>query len=333
MSDRSLRVGLIGFGAIGRHHARNLATLPGATLVGVADASETTRAQAAAAGYATFESFEELARAGVDAVVLAVPTAFHYQLAMRCIEMGAAVLIEKPIAMTSAQGAEIVAAAAARSIPLMVGYVERYNPAVVALRRFIRERTLGKILGISARRVGVMPARIQDANVIVDIGVHDIDLAAFLLDTDLELRSALGGRAKLQDRVDFAFLALQGGDVPVHIETNWITPVKIREVFVTGEHGLCHVDLVTQLARFASAREFPTVTTFEGTIEQYKKGEFVDLRVEKEEPLRLEQRAFVDGIASGRLPDPALSLVSLRIAEQATQLIDTRSDTTTGAHR
>ena len=206
----------------------------------------------------------------------------------------------------------------------MVGYVERYNPAIVALRDFMKSGGLGKIYGFSARRLGVMPARIKDANVLVDIGVHDIDAAAFILDTNLELRSAQGGRAVLEDRLDYAFLALEGEGIPVHIEANWITPVKFREVFVTGENGLCHVDYVTQVARFAAARAFPAVQTFESVVDQYKMGEFVTLAVEKEEPLRRELRVFATGLAGGLLPDPSISLISLRIAEEATKLIESR---------
>ncbi len=186
----------------------------------------------------------------------------------------------------------------------------------------MREGGLGEVLGISARRVGTMPARIKDANVLIDIGVHDIDIAAFLLDSDLILRSAQGGRAVLEDRLDFAFLALEARGVPIHIESNWITPVKIREVFVTGSNGLCHVDYVTQSARFAAARTFSAVETFEGIVGQYKMGEFVALPVEKEEPLRRELRTFIAGLSGATLPDPALSLVSLSVAEAATKAID-----------
>lgn len=318
----SLRIGVAGFGAIGRHHARNLVSLPGASFAGVSDPDPAARRDAEEIGYPVFASLEQLLVEGVDGVVLSMPTASHYECAMQCIERGCAVLVEKPIAMTVREGEEIIAAAARNRTPLMVGYVERYNPAIAALRDFMRSGGLGKIYGFSARRLGTMPVRIKDANVLVDIGVHDIDSAAFILDCNLELRSAQGGRAVLDDRLDYAFLALDGGGVPVHIEANWITPVKFREVFVTGENGLCHVDYMTQTARFAAAREFPTVQTFEKVVEQYKTGEFVPLAVEKQEPLRRELSAFVSGIETGLLPDPAISLVSLRIAEEATRLIE-----------
>lgn len=297
--------------------------------MGIVDPDGSARAEAEAAGYrasATFDAFV----GKIDAAVLSLPTALHHDYALRCISEGIAVLVEKPIAMTVPQGSDIVAAARSHNVPLMVGYVERHNPAVVSLRTFIRSGGMGEIFGVSARRVGVMPARIKDANVLVDIGVHDIDLAAFLLDTDLSLRAAQGGRALLEDRLDYAFLALDAAGIPIHIETNWLTPVKIREVFVTGENGLCHVDLVTQIARFAAAREFPPVKTFEGIVEQYKTGEFVSLAVDAEEPLRRELRMFLAGVRDGRgLPDPALSLVSLRIAEEATKMIEAGFDRST----
>jgi hypothetical protein len=316
------RIGVVGYGAIGRHHARNLAALKDCDFIGVVDPDPHARNEARSAGYPTFDKIEALLPSAVDALVLSVPTALHRDYALKCISAKCALLVEKPIAMTVAQGREIVDAAHRSGVPLMVGYVERYNPAIVALRNFMNRGGLGKVLGISARRVGTMPARIRDANVLVDIGVHDIDLAAFLLDSDLVLRSAQGGRAVLDDRLDYAFLALEGLGIPVHIESNWVTPVKIREVFVTGVNGLCHVDYVTQTVRFAQGRDFPQVETFEGIVEQYKLGEFATLKIDKEEPLRKELRTFLAGIRSGDLPDPALSLVSLRVAEEATNLID-----------
>lgn len=328
------RIGVLGYGAIGRHHARNLATLEDVEFVGVGDPDAHTRAIVAEAGFKTFSSADEMLDTGLDGIILSVPTSMHYDMSLKCIDAGCAILVEKPIAMTVAQGLEIISKAKEKSVPLMIGYVERYNPAIVALREFMMSGGLGKIYGISARRLGTMPARIKDANVLIDIGVHDIDMAAFVLDATLELRSAQGGRAVLEDRLDFAFLALEGRGVPVHIESNWITPVKFRDVLVTGGNGLCHVDYVTQTAKFAAAREFPAVPTFEGVVEQYKMGEFVELPVKKEEPLRRELRIFAAGIRGGQLPDPALAIVSLRIAEEATVLIENRAshrDTGTSA--
>ncbi len=298
--------------------------MPEIEMIGVADLGLDARAQAEEAGFRTFESLDAILGERLDGVILSVPTNLHREYALRCIDAGCALLVEKPIALKVSEGIEIIEAARRKSVPLMVGYVERYNPAVIALRNFMQSGSLGKVHGISARRLGTMPARIKDANVLIDIGVHDIDMAAFVLGAKLELKAAQGGRAVLEDRIDFAFLALEGAGVPVHLETNWITPVKFREVLVTGEHGVCHVDYITQTARFAAAREFPVMPTFEGSVDYYKMGEFSNLPVDRQEPLRLELQAFANGIRSGLLPDPEISLVSLQIAEEATQIIEQR---------
>jgi predicted dehydrogenase len=108
----------------------------------------------------------------------------------------------------------------------------------------------------------------------------------------------------------------------VHINVNWITPVKIRELFITGAHGLMQVDYMLQLARFAPGREARMPETYEGLLDDYNSGDFIFLPVEKEEPLRRELRAFVEGIVNGNLPDPRISLESLRIAENATAQIE-----------
>ena len=113
--------------------------------------------------------------------------------------------------------------------------------------------------------------------------------------------------------------------IAVNINVNWITPVKIRELFVTGANGLIHVDYMTQSARFAPGRQARVPETYEGLIADYESGEFVLLPIEKEEPLRRELRTFIDGIANGNLPDPHVSLESLRIAEEATERIEASS--------
>lgn len=320
----SKKIAVIGFGAIGRHHARNLAAIESAVFAGVVDPRPEAQQEARELGYDVYSSLEEAIDRGLDAVVLSVPTSLHASLGRACIEAGLAVLIEKPIASTVEEGAALIGLAEQKSVPLMIGYVERYNPAVVAVRRFIADGHLGKLFSVSARRVGVMPARIQDANVLIDIGVHDIDLVAFITNSDLTLKSALGGRALLQDRIDYASLALDANGVSVDITSNWITPVKIRELFITGEHGLCHIDYITQAARFASAREFDA-TSYEGFVDSYVKGAFVDLAVQKEEPLRRELLTFVSGLDGGQLPDPRISLTSLRIAQEATELLETNA--------
>ncbi len=321
---RKKSVAVAGYGAIGRHHARNLASFDGVRVL-VVESHEATAEEARAAGFTVFPSLDKALCDDLDGVVLAVPTSLHRELALQCIDAKKAVLVEKPISSTVADGQAIIEAAERCGVPLMIGYVERYNPAVIALKKLIDEGHLGSLYSLTARRVGMMPARIKDANVLIDIGVHDIDAAAFVLDRPLHLRSALGGRGRLDDRVDFAMLAIDAGGIAVHIETNWLTPVKIRELYVIGEHGTCHVDYITQEARLATNQDVSIASTFEGTVENYQKERWQSVPVVREEPLHKELAIFLGSMDGGPLPSPRIALTSLALAEEATNHIDQRS--------
>jgi UDP-N-acetylglucosamine 3-dehydrogenase len=318
---RSVRIGVIGYGSIGRHHARNLAKMPGVDLVGVVDSSELSRSEAARAGHVTFASHRELIAAGVDAVVVSVPTSMHEEMVVPFLERSCAVLVEKPIAHSMASAKRIIDLADRARVPLMVGYVERYNPAMEVMRRFVSEGNLGQLLSISTRRVGGMPPRIKDANVLIDIGVHDIDIVAFITNARLNLLSAQGGMAFLEDRLDHATLALEARGTAVQIDVNWVTPVKIRELSITGTRGYARVDYITQEALFAPGQSFAPTPTFESLVAQYVEGTLVPIPVQRREPLACELEVFIAGVRGEPLPDPRISLASLRIAEEATELV------------
>lgn len=317
-----MRIGLIGFGAIGKHHARILSSSDAVTFVGVAETDSDNARNATEAGHAVYPSAEALFGQRLDGVVIAVPTQYHEELALEALERSCGVLVEKPIAMTSDAGRRIVDYANSRSLPLMVGYVERYNAAVRAAKKILDEGTLGDIVAISARRLGTMPPRVRDANVLIDIGVHDIDIAAFLSGNTLRLVAAQGGRAILTDRLDYASLSLAAGNIAVDISTNWITPVKIRTLSITGTRAFLDIDYVTQDVRLYPGRTFESTANFDSVVQQYADGHVHVIPVEKREPLAVELGTFVGGLRGEPLPDPAIALESLRIAESATLQIE-----------
>jgi len=318
----NVRIGVVGFGAIGRHHARNLAGMRDVTLVGVAETMPLAATQAEALGYRTFSSSRALIAQGLDGVVICVPTSLHEEVAADFIDAGVALLIEKPIAHTMESAKRLMARCQRAGLPLMVGYVERYNPAMTAIRDFVAGGNLGRLISMSARRVGVLPPRIRDASVLIDIGVHDIDMAAFITSSRLNLLCAQGGMAVLRDRLDFATLLLDAGGCIVSIEANWVTPVKVRELSITGTHGYCRVDYITQEAWFAPGVTFEPTGTYEELVKQYKEGTLISLPVQKREPLACELEVFVNGVRGGPLPNPGIALASLRIAEEATAYIN-----------
>ncbi len=322
MSAATVRVGVVGFGSIGRHHARNLREMPGVELVGVVDSSAVARVGAASAGFKTFDSTADLIAAGLDAAVISVPTSLHENVAEPFIDASIALLVEKPLAHSMEAAKRLMARCSLAGVPLMVGYIERYNPAMEAVRDFVAAGSLGKLISMSARRVGILPPRIRDASVLIDIGVHDIDMAAFITGARLNLLSAQGGMALLDDRLDFAMLMLDAGGCVVSIEANWVTPVKVRELSITGTHGFCRVDYITQEAWFAPGQYFEPTGDYEELVKQYKSGTLIALPVQKREPLARELEVFVNGVRGGALPNPGIALASLRIAEEATALID-----------
>ncbi len=319
---RTVRIGVVGFGVMGRHHARNLRDAPDVELVGISDPAPAARAQAFEAGYNVFSSSAELIAKGIDAAVIAVPTGMHEDVAEEFVDRSVALLVEKPLAHNMLAAKRLMSRCARAGVPLMVGYVERYNPALEMVRNFVSEGNLGRLISMSARRVGVLPPRIRDASVLVDIGVHDIDIAAWITGARLNLLCAQGGMAVLEDRLDFATLMLDAAGTVVSIEANWITPVKVRELSITGTNGYCHVDYMTQVATFAPGRSFEPTSDYEELVKQYEEGTLVQLPVHKREPLSRELEVFVNGVRGGPLPNPGLALASLRIAEEATAAIN-----------
>jgi UDP-N-acetylglucosamine 3-dehydrogenase len=292
-------VAVVGVGNMGRHHARNYHELPDAELRAVVD-GEPTRAEEiahrfGATAYPTVAALLE-AEPELAAVSVAVPTTAHAAVTRALLEAGKHVLVEKPIAPTIEEADEMIALAREHELVLAVGHVERFNPAVRELRRLIDEGQFGSILSLVARRVGVMPPQVKDANVIVDLAVHDVDIFGYLLDdaepTDLFCNA---GRAIAQDRFDFADIFLRYGRVACLLQVNWITPVKIRSLAVTGTLGYAHVEYVTQRLEFYRAGPAVDPTSF-AELEALSEQEPETLDFVHEEPLARELAEFLRAV-------------------------------------
>ncbi|HMK70109.1 MAG TPA: Gfo/Idh/MocA family oxidoreductase, partial [Xanthobacteraceae bacterium] len=178
-----LKIGVVGVGVMGSNHARVLSGIPGVQLVGIADPDRKQRdAVARTLGCEAFADIDGLLRSAPDAVSIAAPTHLHHDLALRCISRGIHVLVEKPIAPTVEEGHAIVAAARRAGVTLMVGHVERFNPAVESIRRAIKGQD---ILSIAITRVGPFPPRMSNVGVVIDLAVHDIDLIRWFTDSEI----------------------------------------------------------------------------------------------------------------------------------------------------
>jgi UDP-N-acetylglucosamine 3-dehydrogenase len=296
----SVRVAVIGVGAMGRNHARVYAEMPEAELVGIADADLST-AQAVARRYGT-QAYDDhirmLRELRPDAVTVAVPTVEHLRVALECIEHGVHLLIEKPIAFTVEEGRQIIEAAERAGLKLMVGHVERCNPAVLALKQHLSAGKLGRVFQIEAHREGPFPSRVLDVGVVIDLAVHDLDVMRYVSGSEIVRVYAETERRIHSTREDLlsGLVRLADGTVGT-LAINWLTPTKIRELAVSGEGGLFRVDYLTQDLYFyenatASGMEWETLRVLRGVSE----GRMIRHVVAKKEPLRAEQEAFVAAV-------------------------------------
>ena len=312
-----LRVGLIGLGMMGRHHARVVREVDGLTLVAVADANGDPHG--VAQGLPVLGGVAELIDAGIDMAVCAVPTGMHEEVGLALAEAGVHTLIEKPIAHSVEAGTKLVAAFAANGAVGAVGHIERYNPALQSLRARMAAGDLGDIYQIATRRQGPFPARIADVGVVKDLATHDIDLTAWLAQseyTHVAAQVALRSGRAHEDMVA-ATGRLANGTITNHL-VNWLSPMKERLTVVTGEKGAFVADTLTaDLTFYANgviSTEWDSVANFRGVSE----GDMTRFAIPKREPLRTEHEKFRDAVLGKSMEIVTLQegLETLRTAEK-----------------
>jgi len=283
-----LKVGVAGAGVMGRNHARVLADLREFDLTHVFDADAVTADGVASAygatGVSTAEAFID---AGLEAAVVATPNRTHADLGVALLERGVHVLVEKPIAATVADAQRMIDAAKANGRVLMVGQVERFNPAVDAVKRAIAGE---EVISIQITRVGPFPPRMGEVGVVIDLAVHDIDIIRHLTGSEIvEVQPQLARtRAEREDTALLQFRMDNG--VIAHITTNWVTPYKTRTLQVATEGKFVVADLITR-----------QVTEYFG---QQADGSYQTRALNSwpAEPLRKELEAFVHAIRTGETP-------------------------------
>jgi UDP-N-acetylglucosamine 3-dehydrogenase len=331
MRAPNTRVALVGVGRMGRNHLRVLRETPGFDLVAVVDAKADAPADLGDVPF--FRSVAELATLAFDAAVVATPTATHHGVALELIALGKHLLIEKPIASTYADGRAILLAAQAKGVKLVVGHVERFNPAVRKLREVIREGTLGTPIHFAFTRVGGYPDTVTSGNnVILDLAVHDIDVLRSLVGA-VKLEHSMCHVTWQEGVVDTAeiFLAAgSGASATVHV--NWITPTKIRSIRVTGTRGVCFVDYMLQTCELFGGSLLkpvePSAWSFEKLQEAYRTTDRIQFGVRKEEPLRAQAAQFRQFLATGdagELCTGSDALAAVLLAERAVQVEQGRS--------
>lgn len=291
----NLRAGLIGLGSMGRHHARVIRETEGMDLVAVADPAGDKFG--VAKGLDVLPDVDALIAAGIDTAMVAVPTIYHGGVALKLAAAGVHTLVEKPIAHDVATGRRVAEAFANTNLVGAVGYVERCNPAILALRAKLEEGVLGEIYQIQTRRQGPFPARISDVGVVKDLATHDIDLTAYVADSEYENVAAQTSHRSGREFEDMMLVTgrLKNGITVNHV-VNWLSPFKERSTLVTGERGALLADtLNNDLTFFENGTvrtEWDAVAQFRGVSE----GAVTRYAIEKREPLKVEQERFRDAV-------------------------------------
>jgi len=325
----TLKTAVIGVGSMGKNHARIYWELPNADLVGVADFDKDT-ADSIANKYGTKAYYDYkvlLDEAKPDAVTLAVPTIYHRDIALEIIYRGIPLLIEKPIAFTIEEGQSIIDAAKKKNVKLMIGHIERFNPAIITLKEHVSQGKLGRIFQMDAHRQGPFPARIADVGVVVDLAVHDLDVMRFV-----SQKEVIRVYAETEKHIHSKYEDLLTGLVRFSdgiigtLVINWLTPTKIREFIVTGERGLYRCDYLTQDLFFfenpvSSGSEWDNLRVLRGV----REGQMVRHIIAKKEPLRSEQEAFLDAVENDK-PVAVSGEDGLRALELAKTIVKSGTD-------
>jgi UDP-N-acetylglucosamine 3-dehydrogenase len=315
-----IRFGLVGLGQMGRHHARVMMQSSEVFFAGAVD-PEGDRHHVVGTGQ-IFEAVDQLLAAGVDAAVVAVPTAHHREIALQLAAAGVHTLIEKPLADTVPAAKEIQAEFETREVLGAVGHVERFNSALQEMERRLRADELGRVISISTERVGPFPHRIQDVGVVKDLATHDIDIATWIGGSPFAEVS--GQLAHKMGRPHEDLVVATGrlaNDIVVSLNVNWLTPVKRRQVSVLGEKGAFVADLLAGDLYFYANAEVDSQWDRIAQMRGVSEGDMVRYAFPKREPLAVEHEAFRAAIEQGHAEGVVSLAQGVEILEVAEEII------------
>ena len=287
MAD-AVRTAVVGVGHLGRHHARILAALDGASLVAVVDTdADRAKTVAAATGARALGDYRDLA-GQVDAVSIAAPTELHHEIALAFLERGVSVLVEKPMTRTLEEADALIAAAAASGATLAVGQTERYNPAVAAVMPFVTTPRF-----VEVHRLGVFPDRSLDIDVIVDLMIHDLDLINAMVRSEVTSIEAVGVPV-LTPKFDIANARLRfASGCIANLTASRISRDRVRKIRFFQPDSYISIDYAAQeVEGWRLVRRDGQRPSIEGGA----------LPVKKDEPLRRELADFIGAVREKRSP-------------------------------
>lgn len=280
-----MKIGVIGVGKMGYNHVRIFSEMKNVNLIGVSDVNETLVREVAQEFKTTaYTNHHDLLAQQPDAVSIVVPTTLHKPVALDALAAGCHILVEKPISDTIENGIDMINAAQAHKRKMLVGHVERFNPAVDILKEIIEDQVLGDIVSISSKRVGPYCPRITDCGIILDLAPHDIDVISYLYSDRVREVYAVAGKAfhQYEDHASL-MLKFRKGTAGV-IETSWLPPHRVRKLNVVGNSGVATLDFLEQ------------------KVVVYDKNWAREANVDRQEPLSNELAYFIRLISNGDMP-------------------------------
>lgn len=322
---QKIKVAVVGAGSMGVNHLRVLRDFETdqLELVGLAEELEPVLQRAASrfhvTGYTDYRQMIE--KTHPDLVAVVVPTHLHFEVAAYALERGIHILLEKPMASTLNEAYTLITLAREHRVKLAVGHIERFNPAIIGLKRRLVNGELGKIFHLHARRLGPFPPRIRDVGVTLDLATHDIDVMRYLADAEIEHVYAETQRRIHSTREDLVLGIMRfTNDAVGVLDVNWLTPTKIRELSVTGEKGMFLVNYLTQDMYFYENDYSTTTWDALRSLTGVSEGTMTRLKVQKAEPLRLEYEDVLTAIRADTVPTVTGEdgLAVLKIALQLT---------------
>lgn len=287
------RVGVVGVGHLGQHHARIYASLPQCELVGVVDVDPRV-AQKFARQY-NCEGYTDYRQlfGKVDALSIVVPTVYHHAVATECLNAGIHLLVEKPITSTVEQAQELISIASARSLVLQVGHIERFNTAVMRLKQLVN-----RPLFIEGHRLGPYDPRIKDVGVVLDLMIHDLDIVLQLVNSPLKSVEGAGvGVYGQNEDIANARLHFENGCI-ANLTASRITPSRKRKIRIFQPDAYLSIDYIEQEVEIFQRIPVEDPEPGMPKISIVRRKE----KIEKKEPLRLELVHFLDCVVKGGEP-------------------------------
>lgn len=285
MSNKPIRIGVVGTGHLGKHHARILASMPGAELVGVIDKNEAVGKGIADTYKVPFSTDYRDLTGKVDAVTIVVPTILHYEIASYFLERNVHTFIEKPVTRTLEEAQGLIRVAADKQLTLQVGHVERFNAAIMKLGELSDEPRF-----IECQRMGPFSKRISDVGVVQDLMIHDIDIVLSLVHSKIARIDAVGIPVLTgNEDIANAHIVFENGCI-ANLNASRVSEEVIRKLRIFELDKYMSLDYVNQGIKLRRKAEKEETITRE------------DLQIDKVEPLRLELEHFITCIREHRKP-------------------------------